>query len=173
MSSFASLIASAPTPQPGKRKKGPNGDATQPDGEESMTKLLAKVTSIILTEQRNQASRIGHTLLLPAEHELTIALTATKGAYAAHQPAKEPGKSGQKHPWGAPRNVNTAIIFETTIGIYMNPENKALVDEAVKIWCLQELNQLTTKVVELVSSCTTAKDFSSTGWRAPSRALPS
>ena len=153
------LIASSPSPQTGKRKKGPNGEASQPEDETNMVKLLGKVTSIVLTEQRNQASRVGHCLLLPADNELTIALTSAKTAYAAQQPPREAGKPGKGHPWGAPRNVNTAVVFETTIGLYNKPANKALVEEAEKIWGKEELNQLTTKVAALVASCMTAKDF--------------
>ena len=97
-----------------------------------MTKLLAKISSIVLSEQRSQASRIGHTLLLPAEHELTVGLTRTKEAYAGAQPVKEAGKAGQKHPWGAPRNVNTAQLFDITIEIYK--KQPALMTDAIKIW---------------------------------------
>jgi len=157
--SLESLIAASPSPQGGqKKRKGPHGgDASQPDEETNVVKLLSKVTSIVLTEQRNQASRVGHCLLLPSDHALTTALTAAKTAYASQQPPREPGKPGKGHPWGAPRNLNTAVFFETTIKIYNG--KKELVEEAEKIWGKEELLQLTSKVATLVASCMTAKDF--------------
>ena len=121
-------------------------------------KLLARVSSVILGEQRNQASRIGHTLLLPAEHEMTVGLTEVKANYAAAQPVREDGKPGQKHPWGAPRNVNTAQFFEITLALYAR--DAKMRDEAIRIWGETNLGAMTTKVGKLVHDCATAKDFS-------------
>ena len=107
---FASFLASAPTPQKKRQRPAESSTPAQRD-EYNMVKLLAKVSSVVLSEQRNQASRIGHTLLLPAEHAVTIGLTEVKDKYAAAQPAREEGKPGKKHPWGATRNCNPAQIL--------------------------------------------------------------
>ena len=81
-----------------------------------------------------------------------------KAQYAAAQPAREDGKPGQKHPWGAPRNVNTAQFFEITLALYA--KEPAMRDEAIRIWGENHLGALTTKVGKLVHDCATAKDFS-------------
>ena len=155
--SLEALIAASPSPQgAAKKRKGPQG-VDVPDDETNVVKLLSKVTSIVLTEQRNQASRVGHCLLLPADHAMTTSLTAAKSAYANKQPPREKGKPGTGHPWGAPRNLNTAVFFEVTIKLYKGkPE---LVAEAEKIWGQDFLALLTEKVSKLVSACMTAQDF--------------
>ena len=93
--SFASFLAAAPTPAKKRSRQAETAPAQR--DEENMVKLLAKVSSVVLNEQRNQASRIGHTLLLPAEHAVTIGLTEVKDRYAASQPAREEGKPGKKY----------------------------------------------------------------------------
>ena len=124
-----------------------------------MVKLLATVSSVVLSEQRNQASRIGHTLLLPAEHAVTIGLTEVKDRYAASQPAREEGKPGKKHPWGAPRNVNTAQFIEITLALYALDSSAALRAEAIRIWGQGHLQALTEKVARLVKDCVSKADF--------------
>ena len=124
-----------------------------------MVKLLAKVSSVVLSEQRNQASRIGHTLLLPAEHAVTIGLTEVKDKYAAAQPAREEGKPGKKHPWGAPRNCNTAQFIEITLAQYAKDSSAALRAEAIRIWGQDQLTALTTKMDRLVKDCASKVDF--------------
>ena len=156
--SFAAFLAAAPTPA--KKRSRPADTAPQHRDEENMVKLLAKVSSVVLSEQRNQASRIGHTLLLPAEHEMTVGLTEVKDRYAATQPAREEGKPGKKHPWGAPRNVNTAQFIEITLALYAKDNSAALRAEAIRIWGQEHLQALTTKVGRLVTDCVSRTDSS-------------
>ena len=50
--------------------------------------------------------------------------------YADNQPPREKGKAGTKHPWGAPRNANTAALIDYTVTkIYKGENGEELKDD--------------------------------------------
>ena len=116
MSGLLEALNSVPTPA-GKAKR-PKLDNKKNNDEDNQQKLVMKCMSLLLSENRNTNSRCGTTLLLPAEHKLTKALEGGKSAYGDYQPVREPGKPGTAHPWGAPRHVFVALMFEVTISEY-------------------------------------------------------
>ena len=112
------MVKGVPTPVGGGSKRRKGEANTKTTDEESVVKLLTKSVGLLLAEQRTTASRIGITLLLPGDHPLTQALEALKQCYGENQPVKEAGKAGTPHPWGAPRHVFVALMFEVTISEY-------------------------------------------------------
>ena len=138
-----------------KRKGADNGKAEE--NEETTVKLLVKSVGLLLTEQRNTNSRIGHTLLLPGDHNLAKALEEMKTLYQEHQPVRESGKPGKPHPWGAPRHVNMATMFDVTIGIYSQDE--ALRNDAMAIWGKEGVTMIVDRLMKCVSDAKDARDF--------------
>jgi hypothetical protein len=148
LATLASLSA-VPTPQgQHKRKKGPDGQKEE-EGDPTINQLLLKTTALLLTDQRNTGSRIGTTLLLPADNALTVQLSLAKEEYQKAQPAREVGKAGTAHPWGAPRLCNTAVLFETVLEVYQ--KDKALTDAAIQIWGESTIRDLIGNLGKLIA----------------------
>ena len=114
---FASLqsVASGASPQGGRAKRARADGPNQDDDEGSLIKIVGRACSVILAEQRNLDSKVGSVLLLPPEHGLTKMMALVKKMYADKQPTRQKGQPGERHPWGAPRNVNTAAMIDYTV----------------------------------------------------------
>ena len=149
-SPFLASITATASPQGSRAPKRPRGKAEDGSKEEedpSINKLLLNVSSLLLGEQRTTSCRIGTTLLLPSDHALTIVLTEARESYQTAQPTKDNGKYGP-HPWGAPRLLNTIIIFEAATKAYR--ESEALVTSATQVWGQESLNTMTLNLARLI-----------------------
>ena len=150
------ILRRVPTPNGGSAKRR-KGEATKPTDEETAVKVLIKSVSLLMNEQRATAARVGVTLLLPGEHPLTQALESTKQVYAEHQPVKEVGKAGTPPPWGAPRNVFTATMFEVTIVMYK--ATQTLEDDAVQIWGAPHIKLIVDNLYQVVNDAKKNQEF--------------
>ena len=115
---FASLesVANGASPQGGRAGKRHRTDGPNPEEDEgNLIKIVGRACSVILAEQRNLDSKVGSVLILPSDHGFTQILVRAKKMYADKQPPRQKGQAGTKHPWGAPRNVNTAAMIDYTV----------------------------------------------------------
>ena len=151
------MLRRVPTPAGGGTKRRKGDASSKPTDEETVVKVLIKSVSLLLAEQRVTASRVGVTLLLPGDHSLTQALESIKQIYAENQPVKETGKAGTPHPWGAPRNVYTAGMFEVTIEMYK--ATKELADDAISIWGEPQIKMIVDNLNQVVNDAKQSKEF--------------
>ena len=160
---FASLqsVASGASPQGGRAKRArADGGPGQDDDDNNLIKIVGRACSVILAEQRNLDSKIGSVLLLPPEHGLTKMLVLVKKMYADKQPPRQKGQPGERHPWGAPRNVNTAAMIDYTVTkVYGGDGGEELKTTAKGIWDAEYLNQLVTKIWQLAKECSDNHNF--------------
>ena len=147
------FLRAAPTPA--KKRKG--AEKREEGGEDTQIKVLTKSMQILFGEMRNVTSRVGQVLITPADHALTKKLTQAKEQYLGSQPERTAGAAGQPHPWGAPRNFNTAILFGITIAMYQS--DKTLTEDAVKIWGHDRLELLVKNMLRCVNDAFDSKNF--------------
>ena len=155
--SLVDSLRAMPSPQGAKKRKGGEARKVDESDETNAIKLITKSVGLLLAEQRNTSARIGHTLLLPADHELTKGLQAAKEVYNEHQPPREQGKPGVPHPWGAPRHVLLAIFIEVTMVIYSKCEKHE--KDAIAIWGERQLKPFIEKLTTVIADCKREQRF--------------
>ena len=157
---FAALSAASPQGGRAASKRARRDGPSPEDEDANLIKIMGKALSVTLAEQRNLDSKVSTVLLLPAQHGLTEMMSQAKKMYADNQPVRNKGQPGERHPWGAPRNVNLAALIDYTVTkVYGGDEGEELKKTAEGIWAADYLNHLTKKIWDLAKECSDNKNF--------------